>query len=223
MTQTQTYQCKSMSKKRYRFVDPPYPDQISKDQLDALPVAKFQGQVRIIDTRANIKAAISELMQADALGIDTETKPCFIPGKRNQVSLLQISTDEVCYLFRLNKIGMPEELIELLEDPNILKVGLSLKDDKTTLRRLADFEPKGFVELQSLCPGYGIRDASLQKIYGIIFSEYMSKGQRMSNWEATNLSPAQQHYAALDAWACLRIYRELMTQPDPAPVQFALL
>lgn len=210
-------------KRRFRFVTPPYPDTISKEQLDALPRAHFPGEIRVVDQLAQVATAIRELAGANAIGIDTETKPCFVPGKRTQVSLLQLATDEVCYLFRLNKIGLPQMIVDILEDPNIPKIGLSLHDDKTALRRLSSFEPQTFVELQSLCPAYGIRDASLQKIYAIIFGQYMSKSQRMSNWEASILSTSQQAYAALDAWACLRIYRELMTKPDPAPLQFAIL
>ena len=30
-----------------------------------------------------------------------------------------------------------------------------------------------------------------------------------TNWEAEKLSDAQQKYAALDAWACLKIYQHL--------------
>lgn len=212
-----------MSQRRFRFVEPPYTDHITKEELDALPQAKYAGQIMVIDHKANLPLALDDLYRADALGIDTETKPCFVPGKRHEVSLLQVATDSVCYLFRLNKLGLTSDLIDLLQDERILKIGLSLKDDRTALRRLAPFDAQGFVELQNLCLGYGIRDASLQKIYGIMFGEYMSKGQRMSNWESPTLSPAQQAYAALDAWACLRIYRELMTKTDPAPIQFALL
>ena len=51
----------------------------------------------------------------------------------------------------------------------------------------------------------------------------MSKAQRMSNWEDAQLSPAQAHYAALDAWASLRIYNTLMSRPTPPPTQFALI
>ena len=50
---------------------------------------------------------------------------------------------------------------------------------------------------------------SLQKIYAIIFQQKISKGQQLSNWEATQLTEAQQQYAAIDAWACLRIYNHL--------------
>ena len=77
---------------------------------------------------------------------------------RYDVSLLQIATDEECFLFRLNTIGLTKSLIGLLEDPSILKVGLSLKDDLSALNRRETFTPASFVELQRLCGGYGIRE-----------------------------------------------------------------
>ena len=163
------------------------------------------------------------LKRAGRLGIDTETRPSFTAGLRYEVSLLQIATEDECYLFRLNKIGLPKSLLHLLEDPSILKVGLSLRDDITALCRRTSFTPNSFVELQKLCGGYGIRELGLQKIYAILFAERMSKAQRMSNWEDAQLSPAQAHYAALDAWASLRIYNTLMSNPTPPPTQFALI
>ena len=53
-------------------------------------------------------------------------------------------------------------------------------------------------------------DNSLQRIFAIVFGQRISKGQRLSNWEAIELTNAQQNYAATDAWACLKIYNELI-------------
>lgn len=77
------------------------------------------------------------------------------------------------------------------------------------MHRSAEFEPKGFVDLQSYVKEFKIADASLQRIFAILFGKRISKGQRLSNWEADSLTEAQQHYAAIDAWACLRIYNLL--------------
>lgn len=207
----------------HNFVPYPYPSEIDKDMLAELPRASYTLPIHIIDHIDTVPSAIARLSAADVLGIDTETKPSFVPGRRTMVSLLQVATDSETFLFRLNKIGLPHPLLEILEREDILKVGLSLRDDCTALKRLAAFEPRGFVELQILAPGYGIRDASLQKIYAIMFGEAMSKAQRMSNWEANKLTPAQQSYAALDAWGSLRIYRKLMRHTPPTPTQFALI
>ncbi|MGL4293738.1 MAG: 3'-5' exonuclease, partial [Bacteroidales bacterium] len=143
------------------------------------------------------------------IGFDTETRPAFRKGQINKVALLQLSGEEYCFLFRLNIIGFPECLIDLLRDPSILKIGLSLRDDFMTMRRMAKFEPHGFIELQSYVKKFNIGEASLQKIFAILFGRKISKNQRLSNWEADSLTEGQKKYAATDAWACCRIYETL--------------
>ncbi|MDY5859277.1 MAG: 3'-5' exonuclease [Porphyromonas sp.] len=208
---------------KHNFTHYTHPSDISKEELDALPRATFTGRIVVIDTPSKVQSAVQALRSSDTLGLDTETKPTFVPGKKRPVALLQIATLDTCFLFRLNKIGLPRELCELLEDPDILKIGLSLHDDLVGLRRVNPFEPAGFVELQQLAPAYGLRCASLQKLYGLLCGGYMSKSQRMTNWEASVLTEQQQHYAALDAVASLEVYNHLMSLPAPAPAQFGVV
>ncbi len=203
--------------------EPYFSARIDKDVLKDLPRAVCSGEVRLIDNKVKLRKALKELKGVSVVGIDTETRPTFTKRQQYSVCLLQIATGEVTYLFRLNKLGFPEGLIEILSNPDIIKVGLSLQDDCRALRKLEKFEPKSFLELQRLCPGYGIKDASLQKIYAIVFGQYMSKSQRMTNWEAPELTQAQQEYAALDAIACLQIYNKLLSLPNPNPTLFALI
>ena len=127
------------------------------------------------------------------------------------MALIQISTGDCCYLFRINKFGFTPELKEFIEDESITKVGLSLKDDFHVLHKLHNFLPSSFVDLQEMVKDFCIRDCSLQKIYGIIFNERISKSQRLSNWEASLLTPPQQTYASIDAWACIKIYNYLIS------------
>ena len=122
---------------------------------------------------------------------------------------MQISTLDRCFLFRLNKIGISDELKAFLENPGITKIGLSIHDDFNALHRSSEVACKGFIDLQQYVKPFGITDISLQKIYAIIFGERISKSQRLTNWEADTLTPGQQSYAALDAWACLKIYEHL--------------
>lgn len=182
---------------------------INKEQLSGMPTAVYPGCIAVVTQPEEAESALSYLRRQDIVGIDTETRPSFRKGRVHQVSLVQIATEEICYLFRVNKLGFTDGLRAFLEDKGVVKVGLSLKDDFFMLRKLGAFEPCGYVELQSMVKNYSIKDASLQKIYGIIFGERISKSQRLSNWEALELSPAQQQYASVDAWACLRIYRYL--------------
>jgi ribonuclease D len=183
---------------------------ITKDDINNLPVETFEGPLVVIENEEDFQTMLEILEQEEVLGFDTETKPVFAKGKRNKVALLQIATATTCYLIRLNKIGFPEGLVRLFTNTTILKIGLSIKDDFLMLRgRNDEMEPKGFIELQSFVKNYGILDNSLQKIYAILFGKKLSKAQRLSNWEAEELSSSQKVYAALDAIACRRIYFEL--------------
>jgi ribonuclease D len=178
-----------------------------------MPVGTFAGEIIVVNTQEEMLTAINMLKKKTLLGFDTETKPAFAKGVINKVALLQISTDDVCFLFRLNKIGFPIELERLLKNKKIKKIGLSLHDDFAALRKRKSFNPESFIDLQTIVRNYGIADLSLQKIYAILFGEKISKSQRLSNWEAEELSEAQQRYAAMDAWASLRIYLKLMEMP----------
>lgn len=182
---------------------------ITKDEIAQLPVEEFSGQIVLIETKEAADEAVSQLMRYARVGFDTETRPSFKKGQRYKIALMQISTEDTCYLFRLNKIDMPDSLHAFLENTTTLKVGLSLRDDFGALRRRTEIDPANFLDLQNYVGKFGIEDASLQKIYAILFQKKISKGQRLTNWEAETLTEPQQKYAALDAWTCLKIYNYL--------------
>ena len=182
---------------------------ISKHQIAELDRVIFEGDIIVIDHLDQVKNAVNYLSSKPAIGFDTETKPAFKRGQINNVALLQLATEEECFLFRLNKIGYPEDLEDLMCNAQVKKIGLSLRDDFAALRKRTGKKPENFIDLQLFVDKFDIEDNSLQKIYAIIFGQKISKSQRLSNWEATELSPAQQSYAAIDAWACLRIYNHL--------------
>lgn len=182
---------------------------ISKDQIAELPLETFNGKIIIIDQAEQVKEAVNRLLMFDTLGFDTETKPTFKRGQLNKVALLQLSTVDECYLFRLNKIGYPDLLDDIICNQDIKKIGLSLRDDFAAIRRRSENMPMNFVDLQLFVDKFDIDDNSLQKIYALLFGKRISKGQRLSNWESSVFTPAQQSYAAIDAWACLRIYNYL--------------
>lgn len=182
---------------------------IAKADVAQMPAALFQGRIIVIHAEADVKKAVDYLKSFPIVGIDTETRPSFAKGRTYDVSLLQISTEDTCFLFRLNYIGMPQALIDLLQDARQLKVGLSLKDDIHNLNRKHSFEPQGFLDLQQYVKTLGIEAQSLQKIYALLFGEKISKSQRLTNWEADVLTDRQKGYAATDAWACIRIYKYL--------------
>lgn len=180
-----------------------------KEYVATLPQAVFKGRIVVISTITETQKAIQALQGQTILGIDTETKPAFKKGVIHKVSLLQISTNNLCFLFRLNLIGLPKELISILEDPTISKIGLSLKDDLHGLCQRAHFTPAGFIDLQNVVKVIGVEDMSLQKLYANLFGYRISKSARLTNWDNDVLTDSQKHYAALDAYACIQLYTEL--------------
>lgn len=182
---------------------------ITKQQISTMPVATFGGSITVVDTPERAAEAVAVLMRERVIGFDTETKPSFKKGQTNKVALMQLSTLDQCFLFRLNIIGIGPELTQLLESQDITKIGLSIHDDFNVMHRSSKVQPKAFVELQTFVKDYSITDSSLQKIFAIIFGKRISKSQRLTNWEAPVLTPSQQAYAATDAWACLMIYNSL--------------
>lgn len=182
---------------------------IDKTELAEMPKVEFTGAIKIIDTVEKADAAIAELSQYSVVGFDTETKPSFKRGITNKVSLLQLATDQAAYLFRLHLIGITDSIVDFLQNEKILKIGISVRDDFQALRKKREIEPKGFVEIQEIAARMGIDDRSLQKIYALLFRERISKSQRLSNWELETLTESQMQYAAIDAWATIKIYRYL--------------
>ena len=188
----------------------PFPPKIEKEVVDTLPVLEYEGRMIVVVDRMEQHApAVSALRQSRLIGFDTETKPSFVRGQHNKVSLVQLATADTCYLFRIHKTGLSKELLDLLCDSDVVKVGISLKDDLHMLLQRARFVPHSWVDIQSIVGQVGIEDLSLQKIYAILFGKKISKSQRLTNWESATLTDKQQMYAAIDAWACLDIYHTL--------------
>ncbi|MBQ3926112.1 MAG: 3'-5' exonuclease domain-containing protein 2 [Bacteroidaceae bacterium] len=184
-------------------------DKYDKKEIQNLPRVLFEGRIIVVFTERDADKAVDYLMKQELLGFDTETRPSFKKGLLFQVALLQVATHDTCFLFRLNRIGLPDSIIRLLEDRTITKVGLSLQDDLRQLHARHPFETGTFVELQHEVKEIGIEDNSLQKIYANLFGQKISKGQQLTNWEAEILTEAQQRYAATDAWACIQIHQEV--------------
>ncbi len=174
--------------------------------LNELPVVTFPGKIEVIKSEYAAQRAVDFLLKQPIIGIDTETRPSFKKNLSYDVALLQVATHDICFLFRLSEMGFPECLIHLLSDTSVLKVGLSLHDDVSVLRRRKDFMPGNFWDLQKMVGEFGIEDRSLQKLYANVFGQKISKAQRLTNWEADTLTDKQKMYAAIDAWACIRLY-----------------
>jgi ribonuclease D len=187
---------------------------IDKTAVQELPLTYFEGEVIVIDRPEQVADAAAYLNQFTVLGVDTEARPSFKRGVHYPTALVQISTQERCYLFRLTHVGLPVEIAQIFANPAICKVGLAFKDDINGLRRRRDFKPANCIDLQSIVCKYGIMDLGLQKIFAIVFGKKISKAQQLTNWENSHLTPEQARYASTDAWATLLIYLALQkTKP----------
>lgn len=182
---------------------------ITDEEINNLPLKQFEGEIIVIENREEFRRQLPFLQIQDILGFDTETRPSFKKGVRNSISLLQLSVNGKAFLFRINKLGFPNELAKILSNEKIIKVGLAIKDDIRGLQKIESFKPKGFIDLQDYVKYFQIENFSLRKLAGLVLNMRISKAQRLTNWEISELSVKQQRYAATDAWVSLEIYKRL--------------
>lgn len=187
----------------------PFYNKIPKEILNNLPIKSFEGDLYLINNYEDMLLAVKELKKTTILGFDTETKPAFKKGVFHKVALLQLSTKDKAYIFQLKKIGLPIELANILSDEKIIKTGVAIRDDIKALKKLQNFTPKGFIELQKYSDEIGIEDNGLKKLSGNILGFRISKGARLTNWENEKLTETQLKYAATDAWVSYLIYYKL--------------
>jgi ribonuclease D len=184
-------------------------NKFDKSLIPSLPRATFPGRIYVVLSQNEADRVVDFLLQQPILGFDTETRPSFKRGKIYKVSLLQVATPDICFLFRLNHTGLTPGIVRLLEDKKVLKVGLSWHDDVNSLHHLGNFELGAFVDIQQKAKEFGIEDMSLQKLFANLFGKRISKNDQLSNWERDVLNDRQKIYAATDAWACIQLYLEL--------------
>ena len=184
---------------------------ISNEQTAELPSARFDGHIVVVDREEQIEAVCQDLASQSIIGFDTETRPSFKAGITNKVALLQLSTHERCYLIRLCRTKLHNALLKILSNPKIIKIGADVAGDLRSLHALRHFNERGFIDLQQMVSAWGIEEKSLRKMAAIVLGHRVSKAQRLSNWEATTLTPQQQMYAATDAWVCISIYEKLLS------------
>jgi ribonuclease D len=191
-----------------------YQENISIDEISEHELSWFKGEIVIVEDMRTFHEVFPRLLGEELLGFDTETRPTFKKGKKNKVSLIQLSTETLACLFRINKLGLPDELIYLLSDPGVIKAGVAVHDDIRFLKGVKKFDPSGFVDLQSFVKDFGIQSSGLKKLAAIVLGFRISKRQQVTDWEAEQLTQAQQIYAATDAWVCHQIYQKLTNGHD---------
>lgn len=183
---------------------------ITAEEIVNYELSWFKGEIIVVDNLQTYGKVITRLQDIKIFGFDTETRPSFRKGRKNKVSLIQLATSDLACLFRINRIGIPRELVDILADPEIIKAGVAVHDDIRYLKHVRHFNPDGFIDLQKMVKEYGINSSGLKKLTAIILGFRISKRQQVTDWQAQELTEAQQIYAATDAWVCHEIYRKLI-------------
>lgn len=186
-----------------------YKTQITKEEINQLPMTQFKGELNVIDTKDSLLNCLNVLSNESVLGFDTETRPAFKKGVSHNISLLQLSTSKEAFIFKLKRIGLPSELRHLLENQSIIKAGIAIRDDLKGLRKLNDFQPNGFIELAALGKQLSIKQLGLRSLSAMLLNERVSKKHQMTNWELPNLTEDQLRYAATDAWIGYKLYLKM--------------
>ncbi len=182
---------------------------IDNDEIVKLPRLSFEGDAFVISSEDELREKIKLFSTSSILGFDTESKPSFKKGRNNGIALVQLSDQKTALIIRVKEVGLPNELVAILENEKIVKVGAAIRDDLKGLKSIRNFNPKGFVDLQQIAVNYNIEGQSVRKLAAIVLGVRVSKSQQLSNWEAESLSFAQIDYAATDAWVCREIYQKL--------------
>ena len=192
------------------MVNNKYPESITSEEIEKCDLSWFKGEIVLVEDMESFNETFPRLLDSEVLGFDTETRPSFRKGRKNKVSLIQLANENLACLIRINRIGIPPQLAQLLASEDVIKAGVAVHDDIRFLRSVRGFNPSGFVDLQKFVRDYGIQDSGLKKLAAIVLGFRISKRQQVTDWEAEQLSEAQKIYAATDAWVCYQIYRKLI-------------
>ena len=182
------------------------PKRLSKEEINELPLIRFQGAIRVADDTKSITRLAKRLSKQRVLGFDVESRPSFSRGPNNPAALLQLATADQAFLFRLRPLNKLGPLADILGDPGITKAGVAIRDDINKLCGIEEFEPRGFEDLANLAGSLKIEQTGLRNLTAIFFGFRISKSAQLTNWEKNPLSPAQVNYAATDAWISRELY-----------------
>lgn len=182
------------------------PNAISRENLNELPVQRYEGPIHFIDTPALLHAARTDILGERAVGFDTETRPAFRKGESYLPSIAQVATAHGVYIFPLRYTDTHGLLGEMLSAQGIAKVGVSLAYDLRTLKQVLPFHERHIVDLGIIAKRHGYEQTGVRNLAGLLLGYRVPKGAKTTNWSAPHLTPAQIAYAATDAWVCRELY-----------------
>ena len=169
----------------------------------------FPGKIHYINTNQELQSIKSLLQDVKEFGFDTETRPAFKKGESYQVAILQLSTETNAFVIRLHRVNDYEIFKSIFENPDVVKVGVAIRDDLKQLQKRFVFDPQNFIELQTLAKEKGLENFGLKGMTEEILHATITKGPKTTNWEAAELTDRQILYAATDAWIGLKLYQKL--------------
>ncbi len=177
-----------------------YRRELSKDAINALPIVAYEGPVLLVEDGEDPEEALRLLRGEPVIGFDTEARPCFEKGRASRTSLVQLAGTGVVVLVRLLTTSPTEHLVALLEDPEVIKVGVGIREDMRLLGQKDAFRPAGLFDLGDAARSLGLKTQGLRSLAANLMDVRISKGAQCSNWEKPELTPGQIRYAATDAW-----------------------
>ena len=180
---------------------------LSKNEINALPLIQYEGDIEILTSKDNIQAAINDLKNYDLIGFDTETKPTFVKGPLNPPSIMQLACDDKVYIFQLDNDEIFKQLSLILSNKNITKCGVSVDRDLIELMYLSPFDPSSFIDLGNVARDNEIPHHGLRGLVAMFLKHRISKGSQTSDWSKISLSDSQISYAATDAWVSLELFK----------------
>ena len=180
---------------------------LSKNEINALPLIQYEGDIEILTSKDNIQAAINDLKNYDLIGFDTETKPTFVKGPLNPPSIMQLACDDKVYIFQFGNDEIFKQLSLILSNKNITKCGVSVDRDLIELMYLSPFDPISFVDLGNVARENEIPHHGLRGLVAMFLKHRISKGSQTSDWSKISLSNSQISYAATDAWVSLELFK----------------
>jgi len=190
---------------------PEFARALSPEAVNQLPIRRYEGEVRLIETRDDAEHAAADFAAERVVGFDTETRPAFRAGQSYLPSLAQVATARAVYLFPLLQVGIPVVLGKLLSSPRTAKAGVGVPDDVRQLRKLFAFTPAAFVDLGALARRHGLEKSGVRTLAALFLGVRVPKAAKTSNWAARRLSPQQIAYAATDAWVCRELFLKFET------------
>lgn len=179
---------------------------MTREEVAHLAICRYEGPIRLVASARDLEQAIHVIRGEQVVGLDTETKPTFFKGQFHLPCLVQIATASVVYLFQLKRMDFSGTLVEVLENPALIKAGIGLAADFSNLKKVFPFEPQNIIDLSLVAQRQGIKHSSVRNLAGQLLGFRITKGSSTSNWASPRLTPKQIAYAATDAWVCRELF-----------------